>query len=126
MQPPSHRLHPCAPALPELGWQSLCLGVFYKPGKKNKTKQIFLFLSAAGVHHTASQPQGKMSAVLEESRLLLAACSCRGGMGCFEGVFGGNIYMYLLLFSFFGEEGVFCAGQLLPGSRNNLAKRGGK
>lgn len=106
---------PQAPSLctgPARAWVAKPVsGGILQARKKKKKKQIFLFLSAAGVHHTASQPQGKMSAVLEESKLLLAACSCRGEMGCFEGVFGGNIYMYLFficIFFFWRGRSILC------------------
>lgn len=38
MQPPSHRLHPCAP---ELGWQSLCLGGILQEARKKKNKYSY-------------------------------------------------------------------------------------
>lgn len=61
-----------------------------------------------------------MSAVLEESKLLLAACSCRGGIGWELGAVRGclvEIYIYIYyFFSFFLERkeyfvpGSYCRG----------------
>lgn len=126
MQPPSHGLHPCAP---ELGWQSLCLGGILQEARKKKIN-IPIPLCCWSSSHGSSAPGKDVCGAGGEQTAFSCLFLQRGnrvGAWCCEGVFGGNIYLYLLFFFFFfGEEGVFCAGQLLPGSCNNLAKRGGK